>query len=332
MPARALVVTSLLFGCGIAPSRAPLGGNYTLPEAMPVADRHAPHEASAQKDATTEQPATPLAAPSATLAAAQAGAVGKVAAADVVHFEPLRVGSRIKSEVTLSAVVEMRGAPTGMGDGELSLDSRLRYELEVRKVSGQSLDEIELTLTTLSTHVEFGGQDSDDEQSPPETYEIALAGPSPTIRARSGTAVDAVERVKIAILLVPLAEFYTHWARSPTLELAPGWTSSVSLPFAAALFATAHGEDLRIGPLTARFASRSPASAEVPFELASPLHYGSDLGKVELDLTGSAKLNAKSGRPTAFDLSGPLSASGGPRGAQLNLSGTAKLVGTLSYP
>jgi hypothetical protein len=81
-----------------------------------------------------------------------------------------------------------------------------------------------------------------------------------------------------------------------------------------------------------RFASRSAASAEVPFELALPLQYRNDLGKIELDLTGSAKLNANSGRPTAFDLSGPLNATGGPQGTQLSLSGRAKLSGTLSYP
>ena len=219
-----------------------------------------------------------------------------------------------------------------MGDGKLSFASRLRLELEVRKASAQSLEQIECTLTTLSMHSEFAGQGSDAGQEPPATYDISLAGPSPTIRARNGSEVDSVERVKIAILLVPLAEFYAHWARSPTLELEPGWTSTVPLPFAATLFATTRGESLRAGPLNVRFASRSATSADVPFELVLPLHYGSDLGTIELDLSGSAQLNAKSGRPTAFALSGPLSASGGARGAQMSLSGTAKLAGTLSYP
>jgi hypothetical protein len=332
VPARASIVAALLFACSVAPSRTPLGGNYTLPELAPAGDRHAPSEASARPAGTATQPTTAIAAPSATLAAVPASAVTQVAAADAIRFEPLRAGSRIKAEVTLNASVEMRGAPPSMGDGKFSLDSRLRFELEVRKASTQSLDELELTLTTLSMRSEFAGQSSDEKLEPKETYDIALAGSSPIIRARSGSEVDTMARVKIAILLVPLAEFYARWARSPTLELKPGWSSAVSMPFASALFATTQGENLRAGPVSVRFASRSPASAEVPFELALPLQYRNDLGKIQLDLTGSAKLNANSGRPTAFDLSGPLSATGGPQGTQLSLSGRAKLTCSLSYP
>jgi hypothetical protein len=141
-----------------------------------------------------------------------------------------------------------------------------------------------------------------------------------------------VERVKLALVVVPLAEFYAHWARSPTLELKPGWSSKLPLPFAATLFTTGRNESLRVGPLTAHFTARAQASDEVPFELALPVEYGSDLGKIELDLTGSAKMNEKLGRPSAIDLSGPLSAKGGPPSAQLSFAGGAKLTGSFSYP
>jgi len=337
LPLRAAFAGSLLFACSVVPSRAPLGGSYALPEAAPAGDRHAqaaPSASSAQQpDAADSEPAAPVATASATLAAVDAGAVGPPT--DAIHFEPLQVGSRIKAEVTLSASAELRGGPPGMRDsGKLSLDSRLRVEIQVLKVSAHSLDEIALTLTTLAMRSEFAGQSSDSKLEPPETYDITLSGQSPTIRRRSSAKVDPVERVKLALLIVPMAEFYAHWARSPTLELTPGWTSRVPLPFATTLFATDRNENLRVGPLTARFTSRAKASDEVPFELALPVAYGSELGKVDFDLTGSAKLNGKSARPTAFDLSGPLSATGGPRGSQVQLSitGTAKLAGTLSYP
>jgi hypothetical protein len=284
-----------------------------------------------QPDAAASEPEPPVAAASATVVAADAGAAGPPA--DAIAFQPLQVGSRINAEVTLSTSAEMRGGPPAMRDsGKLSFDIRLRAEIQVLKISLRSLDEFTLTLTTLAMHSEFAGQRSDGKQQPPETYNITLSGQSPIIRPRSGSKVDPVERVKLAFLVVPLAEFYAHWGHAPTLELKPGWTSKVSLPFAATLFATDRNETMRVGPLTTRFTSRAQPSDDVPFELALPVEYGSDLGKIDFDLAGSAKLNAKTGRPTALDLSGPLSAKGGPRGSQMSISGTAKFAATLSYP
>ncbi len=334
VPVRTAFAGCLLFACSVLPSQTPLGGNYAIPESKPAGDRHAPAEASAsaRPEAAAAPPIAAVAVASATPAAVDASAVARVASAATVQFEPLQVGSQIKAEVTLSTSAQMRGgAPGVLDNGKLSLDVRLRIEIKVLKATAQSLDEIDLTLTTLSMHSEVGGQGADSKLEPPETYDIILSGPSPTIRAHSGAKLDPMERVKIAILLVPLAEFYAHWARSPTLELKPGWTSKVSLPFAATLFATASNEIMRVGPLSARLTSRAPASDELPFELALPVEYASDLGKIAFDLTGSAKLNAKSARPIAFDLSGPLSATGGPRGAQLSVAGTAKFSGTFSY-
>ena len=331
MQLRTVIVGFLLAACSVLPSHAPLGGNYALPQMAPAGDRHAQRETAVRPEAAEGQPVPAMAAASALLSTADAGALTQVAPADAIHFEPLQVGSRVKAEVTLSTSVEIRSGPPSLGNGTLSLTSRLRLELTVRKVSAQSVDELELTLTTLSLHSEFDGHGSDDPAGPPQTYDIGLSG-SPTIRARTGSDVDPVERAKIALLVVPLSEFCGHWTVSPTLELKPGWTSTVSLPFAAALFATAPDESMHLGPLRARFVSRSRASNDVPFDLSFPLQYASSLGKIQLDLTGSAVLNANSGRPTAIDLSGSLSATFGPLEAQLSVSGTAKLAGTLSYP
>ena len=336
-PIHAVYVACLLFACGGIPSRAPLGGNYALPETAPAADRRAPDNASAspQPNAANSQPVTPAAAPSTTPKAEDAGAVARAKPTDTIHFQPLQRGSRIKAEITLSTSAEMRGGPSSMpGRGTLSLESRLRAEIQVLQASAHRLDELDLTLTTLSMHTTFGGQDVDSKQEPPETYRITLSGSSPTIRpARgSGTKVSLEERVKLALFVVPLAEFYAHWADSPALELEPGWTSKVSLPFVAALFPIANDETLRVGPLSTRFASRAEANEEVAFELALPASYGGKLGKIEFDLSGSAKLNAKSGRPMTFELSGPLTASGGPQNAQLRVLGAAKLACTLNYP
>ena len=326
---------SILLGCSVVPSRAPLGGIYALPDSAPGADRRAQAEPadSAPSDVGVEEPVTPVASASGALAPLDANARAVVAQADTIVFEPLRVGARIKAEMTVSTSAEMHGGPPGLrDDGKLSLDGNLRVEINVLKASAQSLDELDLTLTTLAMHSQFAGQGSDSKPEPPQTYNVMLSGSSPSIRAHGGSKVDPIERVKLALLLVPLVEFCAHWSQSPTLELKPGWTSKVQLPFAATLFATRPNESMRVGPLSARFSSRARASSgDVPIEFSLPIAYGSDLGKIDFDLTGTARLNEKTGRPTAFELNGPLSASGGVRGAQLNIVGRARFAVTLAY-
>ena len=328
-----LFASCLLFACSVAPSRTPLGGNYALPESAPAGDRRAQVIASAQPDAAAPEPVTAAPVASATSVATDAAEVVPVAHASALRFEPLQVGTRIKGDVTLNAEAEMTGGPPAMrNSGKLALDSRLRVELKVLKASGQGPDEIELTLTTLSMHSEFGGQRADnDKQEPPETYDIILSGSSPSIRPRRGATVNPIERLKIAILVAPLVEFNAHWLGSAPFELKPGWVSQVPLPFAATLFATSGNETMSMGPLSTRFISRTKAGDDVPFEISLPATYGSKLGKIELALTGTATLNGKSGRPSAFELSGPLRAKGGPDGAQLNFAGTVRFAGTLGY-
>ena len=325
---------SILLGCSVVPSRAPLGGIYALPDSAPGVDRRARAEPadSAPADVSVEEPVIPVASASGALAPADANARAVIAPVDTIHFEPLRVGSRIKAEMTVSTSAEMHGGPPGLrDDGKLSLDGNLRVEINVLKASAQSLDELDLTLTTLAMHSQFGGQSSDSKPEPPQTYNVMLSGSSPSIRAHGGSTVDPIERVKLALLLVPLVEFCAHWSQSPTLELKPGWTSKVQLPFAATLFATRPNESMRVGPLSARFSSRARVGGDVPIEFSLPIAYGSDLGKIDFDLTGTASLNEKTGRPTAFELNGPLSASGGARGVQLNIVGRARFAVTLGY-
>ena len=312
-----------------------MGGNYSLPESAPARDRHATPAAlaSTQTDAADPGPQTPTTAPSSVPSVAAGAALQAVSTTDSIHFEPLQVGSRIKADVTLSASAEMSGGPSAMAaDLKSSIDGRLRVEIKVLKASAQSLDKIELTLTLLTMHTVFAGESTDSTPEPPETYEVTLSGPSPLVVASNGSKVDPEERIALALFVVPLAEFYARWARSPTLELKPGWTSQVPLPFATALFASEPNQSLRAGPLRARFGSRSPASDDVPFELTLPVKYSGALGKAEFELSGSATLNAKNARPMAFDLGGPLRASAGPPGSQMSVTGSVKLAATVSYP
>jgi len=334
--ARTAYLACLLFACSHPPSRAPLGGNYALPEPAPAADRHAQAESSPTEQpdsARTEPKEAKPEAPSSKPKTVDSSALTKTAPADTLRFQPLQAGSRIQAEVTLNTSAEIRGAMPGMPDNvTFAVDSRLRADIELLKVSAQSVDELTLKLTTLAMHAEFAGQATDSKQEPPETYRITLSGGSPTIRGSSGSKVELEDRVKIALFIVPLAEFYAHWAGSPTLELKPGWSSKVSLPMATTLFATTSDEAMRVGPLSTRFTSRPERSDEVPFELKLPVEYSGKLGKISFDLSGSAKLSAKSARPTSFELSGPLNATGGPHGSQLSLAGKAQLTCTLSYP
>ena len=338
--ARTTLAACLLVACGVAASRAPLGGNYDAPEPTPSNNRRTPAQAVASAPPDSPQPVAPAssaapdaAAASATLALADAGANPKVTTIDALHFEPLRVGSRIKAELTLGASAEMRGSPPGvLGGGKFSVDARLRAEIRVLKASPQSLDEIELTLTLLSMRSEFAGQASESKQEPSETFDISLSASPPTIRARDGSKIEPLARAQIALVVVPVAEFYARWASAPALVLTPGWSREVPMPFAATLFPPTRDESMRIGPLRARFTARSGTNDTVPFELTLPLQYKNDLGAIDLDFSGSARSSAASGRPTEFALSGPLNATGGPRGSQLSIVGTAKLGGTFSYP
>jgi hypothetical protein len=324
-----------LAACSVYPSRAPLGGNYDAPPEPESADRRAPKQAPHADNATPSE-AEPE--PPAKPALAVAPIVPDVAAAatkpgDTLQYQPLKAGERIKADVTLVFKAELRGGPPGLpAGGSLGMDSKLRVELKITRVSAQALQELELTVTTLSMHTEFAGQGSDAKSEPPQVYDVTL-GQSPSIRARDGSKPDAEDRAVLLVLVAPIADFHARWAASPTLALEPGWSSKV--PVTLPTFADGHNETVKVGPFGVRYSGRDGrdvASGSVPFDITLPVQYGADMGKLDFQLAGKATLSATSGRPTSIDVSGPFSAQGGRDAGPMSFSGSTKFTAQLSYP
>ena len=317
--------------CSVNPSRAPLGGSYELPESAKATDRRAPEAAKPSATAEISEPeAGKTVALVAPPAAADAGAPAVATNTDLIRYDPFKPGDQLKSEVTLSVSAEIRGGPPGMlSNSNITMDAKLLVEMRIRRTSAQSLDELELTVTTQSMHTEFAGRSSDSKQEPAETYDVTLSGQSPTIRPRSGAKPDDGERAILLALVSPIAEYHAHWARSPTLELKPGWTSKV--PVSVPAFAGGGNDTVHVGPFGAHYTGRNLGADSVPFEVTLPIQYGMDMGKLEFNLAGTANVSAAKGRPISIELSGPLTAHGGPSGSQMSFTGTAKFGATLSY-
>ncbi|MET0795259.1 MAG: hypothetical protein ABW061_27315 [Polyangiaceae bacterium] len=326
-----------LSACSVSPSRSPLGGNYAAPESAPSPNRRAPQALAAKQttpsDGEAETESTPV---KPVLAATPV--VAEVAAAkarDTVTYQPLKAGDLIKGEVTLGFDAELHGGPPGMfANSKFQMDSKLRVELKISKVSTHSIDEVQLTVTTLSMHSEFAGHAADAKPEPPEVYDVTL-GQSPSIRARNASKPGAEDRALLLALVAPIADFHERWAGSPTLDLEPGWSSKV--PVTLPTFPDGHAETIHVGPLAVRYAGRTErdrANDSVPFDLTLPIQYeyGADQGKLELEFSGKTTLSAASGRPTSIDLSGPFSAARekGPFGAT-RFTGTTKFSASLSY-
>jgi hypothetical protein len=324
-----------LSACSVYPSRAPLGGTYDAPPGSETADRRAPNKASptASASATEAEPEPTSAKPALAAAPALTDAVAEAKPGDTLQYQPLKAGDRIKADVTLTFKAELRGGPPSLpASGSLSMDSKLRVELKVTKVSAQALEELELTVTTLSMHTEFAGQGSDAKSQPPDVYDVTL-GQSPSVRARDGSKPDAEDRAVLLVLLAPIADFHARWAASPRLALEPGWSSKV--PLTLPNFADGHNETVKVGPLAVRYSGRDRrdiASGSVPFDLTLPLQYAADMGKLDFELAGKAILNAASGRPTSIDVSGPFSAQGGRDAGPMSLTGSTKFTAQLGYP
>ena len=318
--------------CGVAPSRAPLGGNYAVVDPESPRDRQA-HKEDAEKPLPPEPEPAPEAPAAVKALAVQSVADAGAAAAnhDSLHYEPLKDGDQIKAElsVSLKAGMDTRGMAVLPGNGFVGIDAKFHVDLKVVRASAQTLDELELTLTPISLRTEFGGHATEVSQTEAKTFDISLGGHSPSVRERGGDKLSAEERAVVMALVAPLSDFHEHWARSPTLELKSGW--SVKVPMSVPAFMSASTDTMHIGPFTARYTGRSTAGAQVPFQITLPIQYGTDLGKLELDLTGVAQLSSSKARPVSIDLSGPVSGSGGPHG-EVGFHGSAKLAATLSYP
>ncbi|HEY4105438.1 MAG TPA: hypothetical protein VGM44_16180, partial [Polyangiaceae bacterium] len=263
--------------CAPVPSRAPLGGDYAPPAEASAAPRKAQPAAAAEREAnpvasTSEagKPA-PSAAPAAKPEPAKAADAG-----DMLRYDPLKVGDRLRAEVSIALSAELQGGPPGE-DNKLAFDGKARVEIKIVKSSAQTLDQLEVTLTPLSLHTEFGGQSSDSAQDPPQTYDVILSGQTPSVKPQSG-ALEKEDRAALLVFVAPLAEFHKRWAAAPTLNLKPGWSSKIPLPTPA--FLVAPGDSVQLGPLALNYAGRDVASANVPFALELPVEWGSDLGKL----------------------------------------------------
>lgn len=326
-------VCGLLLSCSVPASRTPLGGRYDLPPTTKSADRSAPKQAQLAPS-TRPGNSEPESVPSAPQAKAAPATTTSIVTspARALLYRPLKVGDRIEGDVTLGFKADLSGSAPGLpAGGNLSMDSKLRVALKIVKASALALEQVELTVTTVSIHTELAGRGSDAKSEPPETYEVTL-GPSPSIRGRAGAKPDSEERVLALVLVAPLADFHARWAAAPGLELEPGWSKRV--PVTLPTFDDAHTDSVRVGPLAVRYSgssARDSASGSVPFDLTLPVQYAAELGKLELDLSGQATLGTANGRPTSVELSGPFSAEGGRSAGPLSFSGRVKFAAQLSY-
>ncbi len=322
--------------CSALPSRTPLGGSYVEQASAAAPDRRAatPAQGGAagneEKSAEAERATAKVSVTPVSAAAAPPPSIAKEPGIETLHYQALKTGDQVKGEVSLSFDADLTGGPPGMAS-KLSIDGRLRVEMKITRASAQSLDELELTVTTLSMHTEFAGRTHDSKQEPPDVYDVTLSGRSPSIRPRNGSKPDDGDRAVLLILVAPLAEFHSHWAASPTLELKPGWSSKVDVKVPA--FAGSGGDTVHVGPLQVSYSGRDTKTDNVPFDLKLPIQYSADMGKLDFELAGKTTLNAASARPSSLELSGRFTARGGASGggAEMSFSGSTKFSAQLSY-
>ncbi len=320
-------------GCGIAPSQAPLGGSYAEQASAAAPDRRAATAAQGgaandEKPAEVEAAPAPSSAPAPSVAVAPAVSPPSI---ETLHYQSLKAGDQINGEVSLSFNADLTGGPPGM-PSKFSMDARMRVEMKITRASPRSLEELELTVTTLSMRSEFAGRSHDSKQEPPDVYDVTLSGRSPSIRPRNHSKPDDGDRAVLLILVAPLAEFHSRWAASPTLELKPGWSSKVDVKVPS--FADSGSDTAHVGPFVARYAGRDAKTDAVPFDVKLPIQYGADMGKLDFELAGKAIVSAASARPTSLELGGPFTARGGAGGAggsEMNFTGTTKFSAQLSY-
>ncbi|HEX3778009.1 MAG TPA: hypothetical protein VHV51_26260 [Polyangiaceae bacterium] len=318
-----------LVACAEVPSRAPLGGNYAPPPEASAAPRKAvlaatpiDSEANSVASATEAEKPEPKPEPTPKPEPAPVAETG-----DVARYDPLKAGDRLRAEVSITLSAELQGGPPGE-DSKLAFDGKARVEIKIVKSSAQTLDQLEVTLTPLSLHTEFGGQSSDSAQDPPQTYDVTLSGQTPSVKPQGGT-LEKEDRAALLVFVVPLAEFHKRWAAAPTLNLKPGWSSKI--PVVTPAFLVAPGDTVQVGPLGLRYEGRDPSSTNLPFSLELPVDWDTDLGKLHFDFGGKAVLGAK-GRPTSLELSGPISGEVGAPGMQFTLNGNATFSAAVSYP
>ncbi len=318
--------------CGVAASRTPLGGNYAVAESSAKRDRTAASATAVAAAEPTPEPESeekPSTSVSALAAPADAGAP-VIANANLLHYEPVKVGDKIKIEVGVSFDLSLETGHQGAvpGAGKLGIEAKYRLDLRVTQASAQTLDELEVTVTPLAMRTRYGEHTTEAPLSPAEKFQVTL-GRSPSVKAPNGSASDEEGRAVLLLLCSTLADFHEHWLRSPTLELKSGWSSKS--PISVPSFLNSHGEVLQAGPFVATYTRRDASTDRIPFEITLPVSYGGAIGKLDFGLSGVARLSAAQARPLSVDLSGPANGSGGPHG-ELSARGFTKLNATFSYP
>lgn len=317
-----------LTACALSPSRVPLGGNYAIAEAEP--EEHGERPASEAPNPPTDvAPIPDVVAPEAPKLAPAPAVSEPAAHTNTLHYVPLKRGDSVKADVTISLKATLSGVHAALpGNGELGLDATFRADIKITQASAQTLDELELTLTPTALTTRFGGKSSEMPAGSPKTFEVTL-GNSPSVRERGGGKPDTEERAVLMLLVAPLAEFHERWARSPTLELKSGYSGQAPVTVPAILGRSS--DSMHIGPFTARYTGRESTGEGAPFQIALPIEYRTDLGKLGFDLTGSARLSSEQARPIAIDLTGPVEGSGGQQ-REIEVHGSAKLSARLTYP
>jgi len=325
-----LAAQAALVCCAPEPSRAPLGGNYALPE-VAESTKPKPPATAAPESASAEEEAPKVPAPSAT-ASTSASASGTAPApavpsedASTLHYEPLKSGDRIHIDTQLSLSARMEGMPSDFGGGSMKVDAKAKIDIKVVKATTKELEQLEVTFTPESMHSEFNGQGSDSAQEPPSVYDITASGSSPKISARSGT-LEKEDRLTLLIFIGPLLEFQRRWGASPKFLPAAGYHASI--PLSPPAFMVDASDATKIGPLVVRY-DGPRTSDRIPFELALPLEVSGGFGKFNLELKGPAELGARA-RPLTLELEGPCKSSADSNNP-LRISGEAKISAKLSY-
>jgi len=323
----------LVTGCGLQPSSTPLGGNYASPEA-PTAKNHTATARVEPKSEITLPAATPVTASAPPSSPSPAVVTSTAAAArDELRYVPLKAGDRVAIELSLaiSADAIADGSAAMGGSQSFRMQGNAHLDVKITRASPQALDELELTFVPGNFQGAFGKEVINETSGRPKTYDVTLTGNHPGV-VKHGASIDddSMQQALIGLLVLPLSEFHEHWAATPTLELKPGWSSTVPLSLPA--FMTKGRGTVSVGPLAVRYSGREQPTNPAPFTLSLPCSADFGVGKVKLDLTGSARLSAAQARPIALNVTGPVSGDGSIGNTHLGLHGTAKLDATLSYP
>lgn len=325
----ALAVPLLAGACGVAASRAPLGGNYAVADEAAARDRTAPSANAALV------PSSAPASSSATARAASSAAPRAEASAPVVtnvnrlHYDPLRVGDTVRVTVSVSFELALQAGHQDAipGDGKLGIDAKYQFDLKITQASAQTLDELEVTVTPLGMRSHYGERTSEAPLDAAQHFRVTL-GRSPTVQELHGSGSDDEGRAVLLLLCTILADFHEHWVRSPSFELKNGWSNTNSIVVPS--FLNRHGETLQLGPAVAKYSGSNASMNGVAFELALPSTYGGTLGKLDFELKGTALLSRSQARPLAIELHGPANGGGGPHG-ELSAHGFSKLSVAFSY-